>query len=180
LRLIDALDARGHFEQGVVVLTSDHGEELWEHGGFEHGHSHHGEVIDIPLVLVAPGVTPGERTGVAALQDLAPTLRAIAGLPHDGLDLRRPIPPDRVAHAFGNLYYGPMLSARFGTTRVIVAGDEMRVYDLATDPLELAPTILPISEFGSLVGPRPAPADGSAAELFDLEDRALRSLGYVQ
>jgi arylsulfatase A-like enzyme len=31
-----------------VVFLSDHGEEFFEHGGFEHGHSLYGEVIRVP------------------------------------------------------------------------------------------------------------------------------------
>jgi hypothetical protein len=180
MRLIEVLEGRGHFDDGVVVLTSDHGEELWEHGGFEHGHSHHGEVVDVPLVLVAPGVTPGERPGVAALQDVAPTLRAISGLPPGGLDLRSPIPPERVAHAFGNLYYRPMHSARVGSTRVIVDGERILAYDLVADPLEQFPEILSATELETLIGPRPSPAVGTSGREYDLEGQALRSLGYVQ
>jgi len=179
VRLIRALEKRGHFDDGVVVLSSDHGEEFWEHEGFEHGHSHHGEVIDVPLVLVAPGVEPGARDDVAALQDVAPTLRAVAGLATDGVDLRRPIPEDRVAHVFGNLYFRNMRSARVGSTRVIVDGDEIASYDLLRDPQEQNPRIISATELQVLTGPRPEAAGGSDVGSVDFEKQALRALGYV-
>ncbi len=86
LRLLEALDARGFFETSTLVFTSDHGEELWEHKGFEHGHSHHREVTDVALAIVTPGLAPGPRFPTeASLLDVTPTLRAIAGLPNPGM-----------------------------------------------------------------------------------------------
>jgi arylsulfatase A-like enzyme len=83
-RLLDALEAKGVLDSGIVVFTSDHGEEFWEHGGLEHGHSHHAEVLDVPLLLVAPGLAPGPRGGVASLVDVVPTIRAALGDAPDG------------------------------------------------------------------------------------------------
>jgi arylsulfatase A-like enzyme len=40
----------------VVVLTSDHGEEFLDHGGWEHGSSLHDELVRVPLVVKAPNV----------------------------------------------------------------------------------------------------------------------------
>ncbi len=114
-RLLDALDARGFFEDGTLVFTSDHGEEFWEHRGYEHGHSHHREVTEIPLVLISPGVAPARGEGVASLIDIAPTLRAVTGSqpgPGEGRDLRQPIEHERIAKAAGNLYGAPQTSAR--------------------------------------------------------------------
>jgi len=95
-------------------------------------------------------------------------------------DLRRPIPVDRVAHAFGNLYYRPMRSARVGNTRVIVDGEEIRAYDLLEDPAELAPRTIRTTELEALIGAAPAVTDTSESNELDLETRALRALGYVQ
>jgi arylsulfatase A-like enzyme len=183
MRLLDALEARGVLDDGVVVLTADHGEELWDHGGIEHGHSHHGEVVDVSLVLVAPGVVPGERPGVASLLDVAPTLRAIAGLPPRGLDLRAGVPAARTATAWGGLILHLDCSARAAGRRVIARdcshdADKVRVYDLARDPLELAP--MPWEPDDPLVQSAwavQAPGRGAASNL--PVDR-LRALGYLQ
>lgn len=43
----------------VIVITSDHGEELFEHGQMAHGHSVHRELVHVPLILAGPGVPVG-------------------------------------------------------------------------------------------------------------------------
>jgi hypothetical protein len=181
MRLLAGLEARGHFERGVLVFTSDHGEEFWEHDGFEHGHSHHGEVIDVPLVLVAPGVPAQTGTGVASLADIAPTIRAIVGIEPRGIDLRAGIPADRIATAAGNLYGGFAKSMRMTDTRVIVDVDGARAYDLENDPHELSPrwlTHTELAEFDS--GAQPSlPAD-APVPITDIQMEGLRALGYVQ
>jgi hypothetical protein len=183
MRLLDALDARGILDHGVVVLTADHGEELWDHGGIEHGHSHHGEVVDVALALVAPGVAPGERSGVASLLDVAPTLRAIAGLPPHGLDLRAGVPAGRVATAWGGLILHLDCSARDEQRRVIARDCshdpyQVHVYDLVHDPRELTPIPWtpddPLVQAAWRLGPPPRRAAAT------LPVERLRALGYMQ
>jgi len=55
-RLLDGLTARGRFERTLLVVTSDHGEEFFDHGSFEHGHTLFSELIRVPLVVRAPGI----------------------------------------------------------------------------------------------------------------------------
>ncbi len=43
------------WEQTVIAVVGDHGEEFWEHDGFEHGHTFYDEVVRVPLLLKAPG-----------------------------------------------------------------------------------------------------------------------------
>ncbi len=50
------------YDDSVIILTSDHGEEFWEHGNFEHGHCLYNEVIHVPLMIKAGGST--EHTSV--------------------------------------------------------------------------------------------------------------------
>ena len=181
MRLLDGLEERGHFERGVFVFASDHGEEFWEHGGFEHGHSHHGEVLDVPLVLVAPGVPAQTTDGIASLADIAPTIRAIVGIEPRGIDLRTGIPAGRTARAAGNLYGGFAKSMRTIDTRVIVDVDGARAYDLEADPHELRPrplTHLELAEVDSdAQSARPVDAP---VPITDMQVEGLRALGYVQ
>ncbi|HXC49410.1 MAG TPA: sulfatase [Candidatus Limnocylindrales bacterium] len=183
MRLLDVLDEQGVLNRGVVVLTSDHGEEFWEHGGIEHGHSHHREVTEVPLVIAAPGIEPGERAGVASLIDLAPTLEALAGLEADGLDLRKPLPPGRIATSYGNLYGGTMRSARDQQERVIgsrrgLVGERWDRYDLAADPGEQNP--LPADPAGNVYREASAIESPVAGKAADVNKSALKSLGYAQ
>jgi arylsulfatase A-like enzyme len=80
-RLLRNLD-----DDDVVVYFSDHGEELWDHNGFEHGHTLYDELLRIPLVIKAPGVPPGRVDGPVSLLDVTPTVLDLLALPHEGLD----------------------------------------------------------------------------------------------
>jgi hypothetical protein len=182
-RLLDALERRDGFRDGVLVFTSDHGEEFFEHGGFEHGHSHHGEVIDVPLVLVAPDVTPGVRPGQASLLDVAPTIRAMVGLEPRGVDLRDDAPAGRIATAWGGLVLHLDCSARDAGRRVILRGCAhdpagISAYDLRADPAERLPVAWsaddPLVRAARAVT---APGRGAAAAL--PRDK-LRALGYAE
>ncbi len=93
--LLDRLSALGLEDETVFVFTSDHGEELFEHGLVEHGKQLYSELVHVPLVLAGPGIPRGARIGEpVSNRHLAPTLARIggatlAGLP-DALDLAAP------------------------------------------------------------------------------------------
>ena len=81
-RLIEELDARGHLANTLVIITSDHGEEFYEHGEFGHRKALFEESIAVPLILVQRGELPtGLRIAEpVGLVDLAPTILHAAGL----------------------------------------------------------------------------------------------------
>ncbi len=139
-RLLDGLGAPPANGR-VVVLTSDHGEEFFEHGGFEHGHALFQEVLHIPLV-----VSGLERRGVVdtpvTLMDVSVTLLAAAG-GHDaqmvGVDLVGPLDPQRMIHSGNMLRIAPekMFASRRGTWKAIWTQDAPpALYELSSDPSE--------------------------------------------
>ena len=67
---------------GVVAVTADHGEYLGEHGQLGHGQTLYGEVLQVPLVVAAPGrLQAGQRVSApVAMQQLHATLLDLAGL----------------------------------------------------------------------------------------------------
>jgi arylsulfatase A-like enzyme len=76
-------------EGTLTVVTSDHGEELQEHGRMGHGQTLYEEVVRVPLLLHAPGTLPaGLRMGTASLLDILPTVLELLSVPFDpgGLD----------------------------------------------------------------------------------------------
>jgi arylsulfatase A-like enzyme len=152
-RLLAAVDPKT-----IVVVASDHGEGLGEHGEATHGTLCFGSTANALLAIRAPRLAAGERGEARSLSDLAPTLRAWCGLPAQ--------PGDGVAIADGGgsrLRQGPggqaggrvvvtesMLAYRtYGWAQVFAATDgryslvesgaRLDLFDLAADPGEMRP-----------------------------------------
>jgi arylsulfatase A-like enzyme len=94
--LLAGLDARGLRDRTLVVITSDHGETIYEHGlGVGHGDHLFGlGSLQVPLVIRGPGVPRARVDATLPSVDLAPTLLGRLGLnppgppPEiDGIDL---------------------------------------------------------------------------------------------
>ncbi|MGH7787581.1 MAG: sulfatase [Candidatus Binatia bacterium] len=80
-RLFAELEQRGFLDDALIIITSDHGEEFFEHGGGSHGRTLYEESVRVPLIIVGPGVPAGRRVGTnVSLIDLAPTLLDLLGL----------------------------------------------------------------------------------------------------
>ena len=87
-RFLDRLKAKGLYGRSIVVVTSDHGEGLGQHGVDEHGLLLYREAVHVPLILRLPGgARAGTRvSGTVGLVDLPATLLDLAGLKAAGLD----------------------------------------------------------------------------------------------
>ncbi len=110
--LLSYLEESGRMRDTLLVLTSDHGENLGDHGHFRHVFSLYRTTVHVPLVLVLPdGSGAGEvRSEPASLLDLFATLLAAAGAPvppgSGGRDLRAPpAAADGDAPIFAEYYY---------------------------------------------------------------------------
>ncbi|HUR29056.1 MAG TPA: sulfatase [Planctomycetota bacterium] len=95
-RLFQALERSGVAKDTLVIVTADHGEEFFEHGGKLHGSTLYREALHVPLIVKWPGHVPAgaRRTEPVSLIDVAPTLRAAAVVESDvrlpGFDLLQP------------------------------------------------------------------------------------------
>ncbi len=122
-RLLAQLEGLGVLDDTLVVLTSDHGESLGEHGLWEHNWMYQDNLL-IPLVLRWPAKVPGgqrvpERV---ELSDVLPTLLGLMGLaaPPAAEDLEaagagRDDP--RLVHALDGDDLSPLLRGTRGATR---------------------------------------------------------------
>ncbi len=165
-RLFARLDERGLLERTLVVVTSDHGEEFWEHGGWGHGHPMYEHQSRVPLIVRLPdgmaaalGLQAGPRVvrQQVRLVDLYPTILDLLGVPLEhrvqGRSLRPLLAGRRLpaVDAFSeSTYWGPievkaLRSERFKYLRGIPkrpAGADHQgweaLYDLARDPAETA------------------------------------------
>ncbi len=154
-RLAAALSAD---RRPLLVVTSDHGEEFWDHAeiqarwsddprgiwGIGHGHTLFEEILAIPLVVVGGGFPAGKESDCAAsLLDLAPTLFAAARLDPApgwrGTDLEKLASggcPERILAA-ESLAYGPMSQALLtGRLKLTLRGNRVLLHDLRRDPAE--------------------------------------------
>ncbi len=146
-RLLDGLEARDLASDTLIVVTSDHGEGMFEHGRMGHAFGHYAELANVPLVLIGDGlVGDGERgvqiATVTSHLDIAPTVLDLLGVPKSdriqGLSLvpmlRRDGPwPPRVI----SLEYGRSYALRAKRWKYIVDYQQNEaVFDLAQDPTE--------------------------------------------
>jgi arylsulfatase len=141
-RLLAGLTDRGLRANTLIVLTSTHGMQLFDHGGLGDSQSLHDELIHVPLLLSGPGVDPGLNEVAASLIDLAPTLCAY-------LDLE--IPPEMEGRPVQTLPVRgnrilfsetdrirrrrAAMDARYKVISDLESGD-LRMYDLLEDPGE--------------------------------------------
>jgi len=94
-RFVGWLKQKKLYEQTVILFTSDHGEQFWEHGANLHGHTVYEEEIHIPLILFAPGLKGRFEDVPVIAADMAPTIVELAGYtvappyddPHMGVSL---------------------------------------------------------------------------------------------
>lgn len=91
-RIVDELDGNDW-----IFVFSDHGEELWDHDGFEHGHTLYDELLRVPLIIDGPGVEGARIDAPVSLLDLAPTILDALG---------EPIPPEMVGRSLLPLLRG--------------------------------------------------------------------------
>jgi len=94
-RFISWLKEEGIYDRTVILFTSDHGEQFWEHGASLHGHTLYEEEIQIPLILVSHGIRKRFEDVAVIAADMAPTIADLAGYsinppyddPHMGISL---------------------------------------------------------------------------------------------
>jgi arylsulfatase A-like enzyme len=77
--LFSQLKQRGLLENTIVIVTSDHGESLGEHGLLQHSASLYLDEIHVPLIIWAPGYVPlGEAIDTpVTLTSIAPTILSL-------------------------------------------------------------------------------------------------------
>jgi len=112
--LIQGLDSLGRLDTTIFIITADHGEEFWDHGSTEHGHSLYNELLHVPLIIVGSSIDAQRIAEPVSLIDIMPTLLDLAGIPSAHLDLKgvsvkpgsEALSADRPLYASGTLY-GP-------------------------------------------------------------------------
>ncbi len=102
-QVVKRLKELGIYENTIIAIIADHGDEFFEHNNIGHRTTLWTEVCKIPLILRIPGnAAPGKRVNnVMRLYDLAPSLVDLAGLPAmadvQGISVRELIENDNAA-----------------------------------------------------------------------------------
>jgi len=152
-RLLDHLRVKGLYDRATIVLLSDHGEGLGDHGEDEHGIFLYRETIQIPLVIKLPGSRGGGRRVSAVVQqiDIAPTLLDIVDSAREAPGTMRGRSLVPALEGSGPLpaasIYSESLSPRyhFGWSELYALTDERyrliraprdELYDITQDPRE--------------------------------------------
>ncbi len=78
-KVFDVIEVSGLYENSIIIITADHGEEFFEHGKYGHGKTHYDEVISIPMMIYLPGVKPGVSKRPVSLIDIMPTVLDYVG-----------------------------------------------------------------------------------------------------
>ena len=179
-RVFAKLRELGLYDQALIAFTSDHGEEFWEHGTFEHGHTLYDEVLRIPLAFKLPGATARDRVATDVWNEaLTPTLLDLAGVapkhPFTAMSLRRfwdeessegdRAPQDGLAA--GTYYYDEKRMLLTDGMKLIVdyGTGGLELFDLTEDPGERMP-------FG--------PHDPRAKGLLERLDARAKELGDLR
>ena len=204
------LEHRGLFEDALVVVVADHGEEFWEHGGFGHGQSLYDELVRVPLLVHAPGQAHRiEVEQPVSLIDLAPTLLEAVGedppphfagrslWPYLNGGARRTEPAEEAPAVVSELLRaqilrrGPLQHERavvIGSSKLIVEVDGTRHYfERSTDPGERGVAPLPESRRRALdqahdrfVAGIESRPTADVAPLDDETRAELQALGYLE
>jgi arylsulfatase A-like enzyme len=130
-RMIDALRERKLLDNTIIVITADHGEELFDRGGYEHGHSLYKEVSHIPLIIRTPRHA-GHAVRVRQLVrliDVYPTILGLVGLSIPSAVMGRDLSPamdnpdldwDLAGFTEATMYGPPQLALEQGPFKLLV------------------------------------------------------------
>jgi arylsulfatase A-like enzyme len=202
-RLLTGLSSRGRRADAVLALTADHGEEFMGRGWLGHTRTLYEELLRVPLVVSAPGVAPEVRSEPVALQQLAPTLAAFAGV-STGDEARLPIGEAKVSETvvFSEVDFVPINESERlktakkqavvqGTWKLIRdgRGGGPELYNLERDPAErtnlagveserLATLGAVLDQQAKAAGAEPLPR--VETRMSDEEQEQLRHLGYIE
>ncbi len=153
-RLLAWLRQSRRYANTLVVLLSDHGESLGEHGENEHGFFVYNSTLHVPLMVKPPagaGVKPGRVAGAVETTSVAPTILELARISDPAFEKqsqapslvaanKAPLKDERFAYSetfypFSSFGWSPLRSLETARYHYIQA-PQPELYDLRSDPEE--------------------------------------------
>ncbi len=150
-RVIDELKDLGLYESALIIITSDHGEMLAEHGEAEHGYFIYQSAIKVPLIFKLPGrATPERVKNLVGLVDIVPTVCNLLGIQAPahirGKSLTAYFSKDRVPGPKRYIYCESFTPTKHNANALIgvvtdgwkyIQTTRPELYDLIRDPQEM-------------------------------------------
>lgn len=147
-RLIAGLKTLELYDDMTILFTSDHGEEFWDHGGFEHGHTMYEELVKAPLFMKLPGASDNGRfDAVVSTMSVTPTILESFGVSTEDEGFHAPslfplTGSEEIAQRplvlSGALYYEKQDAVLDGALKYILyrGSNRAELFDLRNDPRE--------------------------------------------
>ncbi len=142
-KLVQLLKDEGIWDETMLIITADHGDEFWEHGSCGHGHNLNQELVRVPMIIRYPGVFPAKSSSAGFEgADLLPTLAQITGakLPKEAQGA------SMLPYAYSDgVYPNAMIASQgvgqhtlqVGNSKIIYSSDSSyKIFDVAADPNE--------------------------------------------
>jgi arylsulfatase A-like enzyme/Tfp pilus assembly protein PilF len=134
--LLERLKTAGVYDRALIVLVSDHGEGLWDHGEDQHGILLYREALQVPLVIKLPG---SERKGTSvatpvALSSIFPTVLGLEGSLLDAKTAAKPVYSETL---YPRIHLGwSELRSLIDGNHHCIEGPRAELYDLSSDAAE--------------------------------------------
>jgi arylsulfatase A-like enzyme/Tfp pilus assembly protein PilF len=201
-RVIEKLKSLGIFDSSLIIITSDHGEMLGEHGEDEHGYFIYQSALKVPLILKLPGQRRCRRIkNPVGLVDIAPTVCSLLGIAPagslQGRDLSVNLRKDSISDEKRYIYAESLYPTKYGGNSLLgVVADRWKyiqttrpeLYDLKLDPAESDNLVNLRPDLAGMLreqlqqtlekNRRSVKSDGRAV-LDEETTKRLESLGYV-
>lgn len=192
--LLGELDRLGIYDDALIILLSDHGEGLGDHGEDEHGVLLYRTTLQVPLILKLPG---NARAGEAAAEpvqliDVLPTITQLLDLetPEGRGDSLLDVLDGRVGERqiysetfYPRLHFGwSDLASLIDATHHYIEGPDPELFDLTVDPDELDNVLREQRRTYTALRDQLATFDRTLAAPAEVDEEsraALAALGYI-
>ncbi|MHC4707954.1 MAG: sulfatase-like hydrolase/transferase [Planctomycetota bacterium] len=148
--VIKKLKSLGIFDSSLIIITSDHGEMLGEHGEDEHGYFIYQSALRVPLIFRLPGQRKPQRIkDPAGLVDIVPTVCSLLGIqtpsPYHGRDLSVYLRSGDTSHPQRFIYAESLYPTKYGGNSLLgvvsarykyIQTTRPELYDIQLDPAE--------------------------------------------
>jgi len=200
-QVVDKLKQLGMYDSTMIIITSDHGEMLGQHGEGFHGYFIYEPAIRVPLIFKLPRLSKHRRiTGTVGLVDIVPTVCSVLGIelstPVQGHDLSPCFDSDWLPPSDRHLFCQSFEPTKYNANSLLgVVTDRYKyinttrseLYDLVDDPYELNNIAVEEADRSQTMEKRlrqilqeTTRGKGHGKERLDNQTRErLESLGYV-